>query len=534
MKNNLTNPDAPDPNVTAMMLEQLKQGLSDYPYTSPPGYPTEPYYYPTEQPMWTTSLDFCNMPYSGDTITPQKLLEKCGFDKFKPRKIYRDEYTDIITVRERNGREIAVGDFKIKAPFIVNPKGNEEFDVFCCTINENGKDHPVKIPYKDFVKRNILRYLSFLLRNPDCPDKYIVDAFYMELYRSSDLKFLNTPERTGWSESKDNNIQFASNLSVLPNLEDYYPLDIRERKLIRTNRSLVDIAREYVVILPEIWQLKLLIAIRIASMLLYFFKKEGISPDQLFVVEPANESAAKAIIALIKNKNYDSQTVLSLTATKTELNASLNKTNDGTVVIRDSSYAEEWKRRENGVKVLLDDLHGSNDNENSSRHLITIVSDNPSNLQAEIPAMYINIADKVCIGDPNRLHQLSGEFDSAFINTIIKDSTNMQCLIESAIRCAKFESETIRNSENVNAKRLIRGGLRIMNEYNLISDEESKEIYSWLKNGCESNTDSSTAIVNDFRTVFNRLLFSSIKIAPQYGPPYYEVGNLWPLRIKVI
>ena len=367
--------------------------------------------------------------------------------------------------------------------------------------------------------------MAFLCRNPDCPDKYITAVFFHAVQELTDIKFLQTSQRSGWIESENGILDFASSKSVHPYLIPYYPKDIRERKLINSIRAIRDIAEEYAEALPNIWQYKLLLAIRLTSLLLYFFDKRGIKPDRIFVVESASELVAKTAIALLKTQNYESQVTLPLTATKTELNESLYKANDGMVAIRDSSYAEDRKKRENGLQTLIKNLYDSNGNENNSRHVTTIVSDNSGNFPEEIPVMYINLTERVLVGDTDKLQRLSGEFDAAFISAILNDSQNTKRFIEDIFNKSIIETQTISSSENYNTKRLVRGGIDIMEHFGLITPEEENNIHKWLKNGSKSNNDSSTAIVNDFRSVLNQLIFSRIKIVPQYGVPFYEVGK---------
>ena len=92
------------------------------------------------------------------------------------------------------------------------------------------------------------------------------------------------------------------------------------------------------------------------------YAEAGLQPDHMIIIEPQSESDAKVGIALLKNKNCSSITVRSITDCRTALLHELDLINDGIAVFRDTSYAEEMKRRFVGLEVLLQDLGCRNGN----------------------------------------------------------------------------------------------------------------------------------------------------------------------------
>jgi len=483
----------------------------------------QPFGYQPAMPVFGV---FDELPYQGAWLNPKMYEQGTHRREYSPRTIQEDKYTHQWTVKERDvGRNIEIGAFYVPILMIVNATSPVDYEAIHLEVEYNGKTYLVTIPAKEYRKRNILPYLDFIERNPDCPDKYLISALYLAIQEAKNKKFLVTPTRSGFSAGENGEIYFGCSGNMYPGLEVYYPQDIRERQLVSELRALVEIAKDYAEALPKIWQYKLLVAVRIASLLLYFSATEGIVPDQLLVVEPASRSASKTAIALLKTQNYQSQDILSLMLTNTELKAYLSKINDGMTLFYDDSYVEEQRKRNDRVQTLLDDLHGTNGIEDNPRHLITILSENPANLPPEIPAMYLNISDKVLCGDPDKLQRLSGEFDSALIEAILNDPKNMAATIKVALLISKIEMTTVSNSENINFKRIVRGGMYIMEKYNLINNDEKKAINNWLNKGAESSRDSALAIVEDFRTVLNNRLFKKIKVVSQSGAPYYAPGE---------
>ena len=206
------------------------------------------------------------------------------------------------TVKERDdGRTIEIGTFAVNLLMIVNARSPVDYEAVHLEIWYNGNTYCVTIPAKEYRKRNILPYLDFIERNPDCLDKYLISAFYLAIQEAKNKKFFVTPKRSGFSAGENGEIYFGCSGNMYLGLEAYYPQDIQKRQLISKLRALIDIAKDYAEELPKVWQYKLLIAIRISSLLLYFTAKEGIVPDQLLVVEPTSRSASKTVIALLKN-----------------------------------------------------------------------------------------------------------------------------------------------------------------------------------------------------------------------------------------
>lgn len=429
-------------------------------------------------------------------------------------------------MRERSGREINIGELEIFKQLIINPKPDGTFDAFRCTARFNDKPDSteVTIPYKDFVKRNFLPYLSKFQRNPDCPDKYIIMAFCQALLDGDDTKFLELPKCSGWKKCGQMAI-FTSSHAVIPQLEKYYAPDILERQLIGTDKKFADAADNLSKYIPNLWQYKLLLAIRVTSLLLYFYAEAGLNPDQLFVIEPKSESNAKAIVTILKNKNCNNTAVHSLTECKTALQKELNLMNDGMAVFRDSSFVEESRRRTAGLEVLLQELTGANGNEEERRHLIAIVADNAGNFSSELPAYFLSLNGCADVNDIQSLQQAIGEFDSSLIN-LLSCSKVDENLVTSVLAKTAFLTKTISNSEYYKTERMLRTTVEILFAYRLISDDERKEIIQYLKDHCTEGMDANLAMVNEFRKVLSSCIETGkIEIANQNSFPFFELDK---------
>lgn len=439
---------------------------------------------------------------------------------FEARKLRKSG--DVYMVTERNGREVRVGKMRLKDKFIVNQRSDGTFDALYCICEYEGNE-PIQIvvPYNEIVHRNVLPSIPFFPHNEDCPERYIVLAFFRELLDGDDIKFLQLPQHSGWQESEGNKTSFASSEIVLPKLQKYYPDDILERKLVHTEKKFAEAAKDLAKLLPASWKYKFLLSVRITSLLLYFYGLEGLVPDQMFVVEPKSESNAKTVIALIKNKDF-LPNICPLTENKTNLQRELNSINDGIAIFRDTSYAEDRKKLDAGLNVLLHDLQNCTGNDVRSRHLTVILSDNPGNISSEFPAYFISLSDCPDIDNTDEIKQAVGEFDYALIR-LLTNADVTENMVTSVLNRTAYLTKTEANSEYWMTWRLIQTTVDILSEYRLINSDEKREIARFLKRNPHEGIDSAQCIANDFRQVISKGINSGIiGVANQKGSPYFD------------
>ncbi len=481
---------------------------------------------------WCPPFQYCQpyifdqLPISGSNwLTPHMVIHNHISETHKDFQTRRlSKSGSRYYMRERNDREVFVGELKVKDKLIVNPRPDGTFDALYCTVEYNGKTDPVQIviPHKEFTKRNFLHFLSGFQRNPDCPDKYITTAFCQELLDGDDTKFLTLPSRSGWAECGDKAVTFASDKIVVPQLKRYYAPDILERKLVHTELKFADAADHLKKHLPQFWQYKLLLAIRITSLLLFFYAEAGLQPDHMIIIEPQSESNAKVGIALLKNKNCNSITVRSLTDCRTALQHELDLINDGVVVFRDTSYVEDLKRRSAGLEVLLQDLGCRNGNEDASRHLIVVVSDNAGALSTELPAYFLALDECADIQDIHGLQQAAGAFECALVD-LLSNSDRHENLVTWALEETAFSNKTIHNSEYYMTQRMLRATVEILYSYDLMTLAEKMECARYLKMNHQEGMNSNQKISNEFRKMLSDAIeCGAIGIANQIGPPFFD------------
>ena len=471
----------------------------------------------------------CMQPYSYDElcvnnnwIRPYCIVEKYCVSKdksYSPRELYKRN--GVYFVKERDGREVKIGKISMQDKHVVGQQEEGTFDAFFCTIECDGLDgkRAISIPYKPFIHRDILQYIPFFKRNADCPDKYIVMAFYAELLEGDDIKYLQLPQKSGWQEERDGYTSFASAEIVIPQLASYYPDDILERHIAPTSKSLAEAADSLAKVLPPDYKYKFLVCVDIAADLQYFFNKQGLQLDRVVVVEPKSEANARAVTMMFDCQN-NGMGSCSLTDNKTTILKKLNSVNDGAVIIRDASYIEENKKRDAGLDVILQDLHGCTGNK--TRHFPVIISDNPGTISSEYPAVFVSLRNSPDIRDIEAVREAIGEFESALIS-VLSDSKVSENLVTKALDKTAFLTPTNANSDFYNSMRQLRAILEILAEYGIVSPDEYKKIIDFLKYADHYPVDSNQFVINDLGKVLSEGIISGrIKAVPQKGSPYFD------------
>ena len=160
------------------------------------------------------------------------------------------------------------------------------------------------------------RIISALqLEDTSLATKYVAEAFRRSLLLCSAIYFYSPPAHDGWCltpsgdrkfcSSSDDNLLF-NGLYKAKGLRNVYPDII----LDRTERTYSEISSDYHRMLPDTLPIKIGTVISAMSRLLPFYKEAGLEQDRLWVIEAADDVTAKAMTAVMQNKNHQSIEVL--------------------------------------------------------------------------------------------------------------------------------------------------------------------------------------------------------------------------------
>lgn len=438
---------------------------------------------------------------------------------------------------------------KHKFSIIINPTITGRFSGIYSEFEIESNDGrnsatiPIVLTEDEYNSGKFGRKINCIITNknhPDYKEKYAVALYYKLIQDDISMKSncFVPPPCSGWSKLNEG-LFFASTNSVNPLLYDYidrkrkkdqipcYPNDILNRKLLYTKRVFSDVAKEYKNRIPNNWKYKLLVVIRVASLLLYFFKQKDIEPDQIFIIESTKHPGDKDLIAFLQTANYDDYSPIPMPFTQTKYKKICERTlsNDGIALFRDESLVEERSNIISNIRLLKESIRYHNTNENNRRQIIAIITDNQIIGSDDTSAIQLTFQDVECLTDEQDIkyiQKLSGEFDFSLIQYIIDNESEITAKIYSTIDKYK-KVTTVEYPERINTIRIIETTMDLLKEYEVINSSDISAIRKWYSSDDDTISDNRDQIVKDFYNVLNTLIHSGkIKLANQFGEPFYD------------
>lgn len=423
-----------------------------------------------------------------------------------------------------NGDDIPALEMETTNPRVINLHPDGSFDAFGFDATYNDQKHEIVVVYEDLIRHRVQHYFPDYHRHPACAEQYFILALFHSLQECGIPQVIQMPQRAGWQEA-DGKAYYASGEAVTPKLERFCAKDVLVRKRIPTQLSLTEAAKALAIHLPAHWKYKFLLAISVTSILLYFYEKAGLTPDQAFFIETKSDSQAKPVKALLQNRSYETCNSVSITACRTKLRQELDYSNDCMTIFDDHSYVEAKKPRDAGVQVILEDLLHSSGSKDQARHLTAIVTDNIGNYSAELPAYFITMNDCPDIRNANDLRQSVGIFESALIRHL-ENSDPKENLITRMLPKTVFFKQNAMNSEFFMTIRMLMTTVEILWEYGLISNIEKSEISHFLTDNHYDGPNADLAVCNEFKQVLSAAFCDrQIHVVNQTELPYYCPGE---------
>ena len=423
-----------------------------------------------------------------------------------------------------NGDDIPALEMETTNPRVINLHTDGSFDAFGFDATYNDQKHEIVVVYEDLIRHRVQHYFPDYNRHPACAEQYFILALFRSLQECGMPQVIQIPQRAGWQEV-DGKAYYASGEAVTPKLERFCAKDVLVRKRIPTSLSLTEAAKTLAIHLPAHWKYKLLLVISVTSILLYFYEKAGLTPDQAFFVETKSDSQSNPVKAILQNRSYETRNSVSITVCKTKLWQELDYSNDCMAVFDDHSYVEAKRARDAGIKTVLEDLLHSSGSKDQARHLTAIVTDNIGNYSPEFPAYFITMNECPDVRNANSLRQAAGIFESALIRHLENSDPKENLITRMLPKTVLFKQNTM-NSEFFMTIRMLMTTVEILWEYDLISDIEKSEISRFLSDNHYDGPTADLAICDEFKQVLSAAFHDrQIRIVNQTEPPYYRPGE---------
>ncbi len=344
-----------------------------------------------------------------------------------------------------------------------------------------------------------------------------------DLRECPNKKFLTIPEHAGGVKLQNGRVIYVSSVSVFPELEELFPLEVKEHIMVEHQLSLEEMVAYYNKALPNCLEATLATTIRIESILLPLFGAEGLHPDRGFSISYTNESVKEAVIALTKRKNYTSTVVQALTVHITKVRKELAAANDVTVLLTFSGIIDEGHNLDNALKEVMWDITGANGDEDNTRKIVIIINDLPERIPDDYPVYYINCGDDIIPKNVPVLQRLSGMIDYAFKEYIYNNPDAARQLVYDGIKAARHIVSTFRNVVVTDTMIMTLATAHILKRLGVVTESDIKAIIHWFRTEATSKSTMSDTICREFKSaVSGAILSGELTITKQYGPPFYE------------
>lgn len=318
----------------------------------------------------------------------------------------------------------------------------EEIDVFL-----KGVKKPLRFPNGEISEEAFRRQTPFARKGRNVSVRKQFESFLLDLRECPNKKFLTIPKHAGGVTLPNGVTTYISAESVIPGLEELFPQEVRDHKMVAHALPLKDTAAIYRKALPNCLEATLATTIRIESILLPLFGAEGLHPDRSFSISYNDDAVRETVIALTKRKNYSSTVVQVLTDRIPKVRKELAAANDVTVLLTFSGIIDEGHNLDNALKEVMWDITGANGDEDNTRKIVIIINDFPERIPDDYPVYYINCGDDIIPKNVPVLQRLSGMIDYGFKEYLYNNPDTAKQLVRDGIKAARHIVSNFKNVE---------------------------------------------------------------------------------------
>ena len=389
-----------------------------------------------------------------------------------------------------------------------------------------GKTKPLIFPIGEITLDGFRRQTTFARKGLNVSVQKHFESFLRSLQECPNKKFLTIPKHAGGVTLQNGVTTYISSESVILGLEDLFLDEVKEHIMVAHPLSLEDSSAIYRKALPNCFEAVLATTVRVESILLPLFSAEGLHPDRVFSISYGCDAVRETVIALTKRKNYTSTVVQSLTAHITKVRKELAAANDVTVLLTYSGIFEEGHNLNNAFKEILWDINEENGAEDNTRKIVIIINDRPEHIPDEYPAYYINCSEDIIPKNVSVLQRLSGMFDYAFKEYIYNNPDTAKQLVRDGIKAARHIVSNFRNVVVTDTMTMTLATAHILKRLGVVTGSDMRGIIRWFRTDATSRSTMTDVICREFKSaVSSAILSGELKIAKQYGPPYYSDGH---------
>ena len=460
----------------------------------------------------------------GVTLLPDDFIpDSVGTDPlYEETSLIKSPYSlEYQEVNNKTGKRKFVWKNPVPLACICNP-----IEVGTCeniAVFLKGKTKPLIFPNGEITLEAFRRQTTFARKGINVSAQKHFESFLRSLQECPNKKFLLIPKHAGGVTLPNGVTTYISAESVITGLEELFPQEVRDHKMVAHVLPLKDTAAIYRKALPNCLEATLATTIRIESILLPLFGAEGLHPDRSFSISYNDDAVRETVIALTKRKNYSSTVVQVLTDRIPKVRKELAAANDVTVLLTFSGIIDEGHNLDNALKEVMWDITGANGDEDNTRKIVIIINDLPERIPDDYPVYYINCGNDIIPKNMPVLQRLSGMIDYAFKEYIYNNPDAARQLVNDGIKAARHIVSTFTNVVVTDTMIMTLATAHILKRLGVVTNSDQRGIIRWFRTKATSRSTMIDAICRDFKSaVSSAILNGELKIAKQFGPPFYS------------
>ena len=314
-------------------------------------------------------------------------------------RLYFDDQNDKWFVREKNGLPKLISHFVVVSCLIVNASGSGKCQAFVVFLK--GRADPLIFWDGVIEASELRRQTQFHQRGLSYARKDLYhESFLRALRICKAVYFLTLPKHAGWNWTPEGSRIFVDAEMIRTEFEGLFLKNDKEDKgkksnknkmhnvfldicLSTTDRKLDDVVADYHSLLPDTLPITIGTVISANSRLLSQYKEEGLAQDRLWVFETADDDTAKAIIAVLQNRNHRSTEALFSSMRMPYIEEEITHYVDCVAIMRHSCTICSMHDCNKVIKYLYELLQNGYADDDLRRFLPVLLIDNAGTIPEE-------------------------------------------------------------------------------------------------------------------------------------------------------
>lgn len=452
---------------------------------------------------------------------------------FEDTKLYFDDKNERWLLRIKTGSPKLISRFVIVACLIVDASGPGMCRAFIVFLK--GEDKPLVFWNGIIDPAELRKHTQFHQKGLSYGRKDLYhESFLRALRMCKAVYFLTLPKHAGWNWTPEGSRVYVDSEMMRPEFEGLFLEDTSDKKcgklhnvflditLKSTDRKFDDVMTDYHSLIPDTLPMKIGTVISAMSRLLPHYKEEGLVQDRLLVFETSDDFTAKALIAVIQNRNHRLTEVLFSSMRMPYIEEEITHYVDCVAIIRHSCTICSTHDRNKIVKYLYELIQNGYDDE-LKRFVPVLLIDNGGCVPEEFQIHQISIADRLKVDSIEQIMKVAGELDYYVVKVTEQNPDAVKQRIKAAVTTAKAIVSTLpRRSQSSSAIMLLSTAI-MMKEVGILTDVAVQGVQDWLRTEAKSRTSMSRSVVKAAGTVLSKAICSGVlQIANQFGPPFWS------------